>query len=531
MSSKDRVHHGAFADSESGSALSQHQYLKQARMRVGHAVLIAGAPLFCALAIANSAGYQYGISDLATYLTAAFRSVDPLLFPRDAALLEAQTRLTLADEAIGLALRASSVLGLSEFATVYTLHVGTLLLLYIATIAFGRALFRSWWSVAALTAALTIRHAVPYTRVNTLEGYFHPRTVAFALGVAALAVFLRRGIWPALAIAATGTVIHAITGFWFLICLGVAGVVSEHRDRGRLLVLGIAAASVGAAALVAVSFAGRLAQMDADWLAVLDSRKYLFPDRWPLDAWLICGGYVLAIAFAANQRRNAGCLTPRERGLLCGAAALLGIVILMLPLLLVRSALAVQLQPLRVFWILDLFATVSLIWLIAERRPLQGPRAPVALALVLLAFSCVRGVYFMTIRYPERSIAAIAPPPDPWQDAMRWAQSTDVRSHWLADPDHAFLYGTSLRVSGRRDLFLDASKDPAVAIYDRAVAMRVAERSHALADFRTLTLERVRELTRRYDLDYLITEAVLPLPLAYQNARFKVYSLRPELSH
>ena len=104
---------------------------------------------------------------------------------------------------------------------------------------------------------------------------------------------------------------------------------------------------------------------------------------------------------------------------------------------------------------------------------------------------------------------------------MRWAQSTDVRSHWLADPDHAFLYGSSLRVSARRDLFLDASKDPAVALYNRAVAMRVAERSDALADFRTLTLDRVRELTRRYDLDYLITEAVLPLPLAYQNARFK----------
>jgi hypothetical protein len=500
-------------------------------MRVGHVVLIAGAPLFCALAIANSGGYQYGISDLATYLTAAFRSVDPLLFPRDAALLDAQTKLTLADEAIGLALRASSLLGLSVFATVYALHVGTLLLLYIATIAFGRALFRSWWSVAALTASLTLRHAVPYTRVNTLEGYFHPRTVAFALGVAALAVFLRGGIWPALAIAATGTVVHTITGFWFLICLGVAGVVSEPRDRGRLLVLGIAAASLVAAALVAVPLAGRLGQMDADWLAVLASRKYLFPDRWPLGAWLICGGYVLAIAFAAGRRRNAGCLTPRERGLLGGAAALLGIVILMLPPLLVRSALAVQLQPLRVFWILDLFAIVSLIWLIAECRPLQGARAPAALALVLLAFSCMRGVYFMTIRYPERSIAAIAPPPDAWQDAMRWARSTDVRSHWLADPDHAFLYGSSLRVSGRRDVFLDASKDPAVALYDRALAMRVAERSRALADFGTLTVDRVRELARRYDLDYLITEAVLPLPLAYHNARFNVYSLWPALSH
>ena len=203
----------------------------------------------------------------------------------------------------------------------------------------------------------------------------------------------------------------------------------------------------------------------------------------------------------------------------------------MLPPLLVRNALAVQLQPLRVFWILDLFATVSLIWLIAEYRPRQGSRAPAALALALLAFSCIRGVYFMAIRYPERSIAAIAPPPDAWQDAMRWVQSTDVGSHWLTDPNHAYLYGSSLRVSGRRDVFLDASKDPAVALYDRDIAMRVEERERALADFGTLTVDRVRELARRHDLDYLITEAVLPLPLAYHNARFTVYSLSPIRSH
>jgi hypothetical protein len=491
-------------------------------MRVS-VVLIACAPLFCALAIANSGGYEYGVSDLATYLAAAFRGIDPRLFPRDAALLDAQTKLTLADEGIGLALRGGTALRVSVFAAVYALHIGTLLLLYIAAVALGRALFRSWWSVAALTTALTIRHAIPYTRVNTLEGYFHPRTVAFAVGVAALAVFLRRGTWPALAVSAASVVIHTITGIWFLICIAVAGLVCEPRDRRRLLVLGGAAALL-AAAMVAASPA-RLAEMDAEWLAVLASRTYLFPDRWPLDAWLICGGYVLVIAFAAERRRRAGRLSSRERGLIAGAAALLGIGLLMVPALLARSALVVQVQPLRVFWILDLFATIAIVWLIAEWRPRPGARAPVVLALALLAFSCVRAGYFMIVRYPDRSIAAIAPEPDAWQDAMRWAQSTDVGSHWLAHPDHAFLFGSSLRVSGRRDVLLDASKDPAVAIFDRDIAMQVAERARAVADFRTLTAGRAGELARRYDLDYLITEAVLPLPLAYHNARFNVYAV------
>lgn len=493
-----------------------------------HAVLIAGAPLFCALAIANSAGYQYGISDLATYLTAAFRAIDPLLFPRDGALVDVQTKLTFADEALALAFRAGSTVGLSVFATVYALHVATLLLLYAAAVALGRALFRSWWSVAALTVALTLRHAVPYTRVNTLEGYFHPRTLAFALGVSALAVFLRRGTWPALAVAGASIVLHTITGLWFLICLAVAGVVSEHGNRRRFLAAGVAAAALLAAAVVAGPAVDPLDQMDAAWLSVLASRTYLFPDRWPLDAWLICGGYVVVIAYATERRRRAGRLTPREMGLLVGAAALLAVVVLMLPLLLMRSALAVQLQPLRVFWMLDLFATIALIWVIAEWHPTQPSRAAAALALVLFAISFTRGVYFMEVRYPERSLSAVALPQDAWHDAMRWAQSTDVHSHWLADPNHAFLYGSSLRVSGRRDVFLDASKDPAVAIFDRTLAMQVAERARASADFSQLTADRARELARRYDLDYVITEARLSLPLAYRNARFNVYALSPE---
>jgi hypothetical protein len=410
------------------------------------------------------------------------------------------------------------------FTTIYALHIAALLLLYGSAIALGRALFRSPWSVAALAAASTIRHAIPYTRVNTLEGYFHPRTAAFALGVAALAVFLRRGTWPALALAAAAAVIHTITGLWFLICLAIAALVCEPHDRRRLLLGGGAIALVGIV-MIAGSSTVRLGRMDAEWLSVLASRTYLFPDKWPLDAWLVCGGYVLVIAVAAPRRWRAGRLNPRERGLLSGLAVLLAIAILTVPLLLARRTLAVQIQPLRVFWILDLFAIVSIIWLIAEWSPRVRPRAAAALAMVLLAFSCARGVYFMAIKYPERSIAAITPRADEWQDAMRFAQSTDPRSHWLAHPEHAFLYGSSLRVGGRRDVFLDASKDPAVAIFNRALALQVAERARAVPDFGALTAGRVHELARRYDLDYLITEALLPLPAVYRNARFSVYSL------
>ena len=40
-----------------------------------------------------------------------------------------------------------------------------------------------------------------------------------------------------------------------------------------------------------------------------------------------------------------------------------------------------------------------------------------------------------------------------------------------------------------------------------------------------MTADRARELAARYDLDYLVFEKDLPLPIAYRNGRFKVYSL------
>jgi hypothetical protein len=79
-----------------------------------------------------------------------------------------------------------------------------------------------------------------------------------------------------------------------------------------------------------------------------------------------------------------------------------------------------------------------------------------------------------------------------------------------------------------RDVFLEGTKDTAIAMYDRTVAMRVAERLPLVANFDALSAESVRALALKYDLDYLVTETTLPLPIAYRNARLTVYRLRSE---
>jgi hypothetical protein len=109
---------------------------------------------------------------------------------------------------------------------------------------------------------------------------------------------------------------------------------------------------------------------------------------------------------------------------------------------------------------------------------------------------------------------------------MTWARATPLGSGWLADPGHAARYGTSVRVAAQRDVLVEAIKDGAVGMYDRATAMRTRERVEAAGDFQTLTAERARELARRYDLDYLVTEARVDLPLAFEAGAIRIYSLR-----
>ena len=75
----------------------------------------------------------------------------------------------------------------------------------------------------------------------------------------------------------------------------------------------------------------------------------------------------------------------------------------------------------------------------------------------------------------------------------------------LADSGHAWRYGTSVRVSAGRDVFLEETKDSAIAIYSRDVAVRVVERIGALGDLSTRGTADVQRLGERYGLTHVVT--------------------------
>ena len=477
---------------------------------------------FVLLATLNSAGYRYGASDQAFYIPAVLKRLDPALFPRDGALIESQARLTVVDEAIALVARAT---GLSLPVLFAGAYLAALVLLAWGAASLGALLYRTPWAVAALLAALTLRHAITKSGTNTLEGYFHPRQLAFAFGVLAVAWFLRGSLVRPAVLVAVAFLIHSTTASWFGVWLVVATFVAERRAR---VPLGAAAVPVVAVAVWAIVFgplSGRLTRFDPAWLETLSRKDYLFALDWPATTWLVNLAYIPVILWAYRRRTLAGIAIQREKALVIGCLTLAVIFAGFLPFHAAGVALAIQLQPARVFWMLDLLAVVYVVWMAAEgvRRPTRRAQATAA---VLIALSVVRGTYLLAVRFPDRQVAAIWIADNDWGRVMAWARTTDPGAAWLADPLHAARYGTSVRVAGERDVLVEEGKDTAIGMYDRGIAMRVRERLVAVGDFATITPARCRELAATYALTYLVTDRVMDLPVAFQSGTLHVYALR-----
>ena len=505
--------------------------------RIARVALFAIA--FVVLATLNSGGYRYGASDQAFYQPAVLLQLDPALFPRDTPVLAAQTRLTAVDELIASIVRLTGVPLPGVF---FGMYLAALVLLAAGVWQIGQRLYRSEWSRVALLAAVTLRHAIARSGTNTLEGYFHPRTMAFALGALAIASFLRGRLAPSLALIAVAGVVHPTTALWFGVWFTAAAWVGYPAWRRWIVAACLAGSVAGAWALTAGPLAGRLAVMDPVWRQTLATKNYLFPLEWPAYAWILNLGYWPVIGWIYSRRVRAGLVSPLERAITLGSASLAAVFGVALGLHVIGVTIAIQLQPARLFWMFDFLATIYVVWLLAEglavpraaphvppagrtaterRAALYGP--PLLVALVILCFSVTRGIYVLV--ESDRPPVQLTIADDDWGRAMAFARTTDKHSGWIADPVHAALYGTSVRVAGERDVFVEAIKDAAIGMYDRSIAMRTAERLAAVPDFNTLTAADARRLGAEYGFDFIVTKQQLELPLAFASGTLRVYRL------
>ena len=475
---------------------------------------------FVVLATLNSGGYRYGASDQAFYQPAVLKQLDPALFPRDSVVLEAQTKLTAADDVVAVVVEGTGASVPSVFAALYVIALS---LFAWGAWQIGRELYLRPMTAVALLAALTLRHAIARSGTNTLEGYFQPRLLVYALGAVAIAAFLKKRLAVAAILLSIGAAVHPTTAVWFGVWLAVAAAIAEPTLRRGIVAAAVAGAALVVWALTVGPLAGRLVPLDPEWRRMLETKDYLFPFEWPAYAWVLNIGYLPVIAWLHQRRRQTSLVGAHERALVVGSSVLLVIFAGALGLQALNVALAYQLQPARVFWMFDFLAVLHVVWWLAEdrRRP---TRAPAFVAAGIAVLSIVRGAY--VLYEAERPPVQLTIPDNDWGRVMAWARTTPKNSAWLADPMHAVHYGTSVRVAGERDVFVEAVKDAAIGMYDRGVAVRTDERIRAVPSYYTLGAADARALAARYDLNFMVTDRSLELPLAFESGALRVYRLR-----
>jgi len=499
------------------------------------AAVVAGFLAFLILATANGAGYRYGVSDGAAYVPAVMLAENPAAFPRDAPLIRTQGQFFVVDEVLALIGRVTGASMESRFLAAYLVAVAVVWIgvIWIGSALYGREAPRpersaphltGLWLTIALAAVVTLRHHIPRTSTNSLEPYFHPRLLAFGLGIIAVAAFLRHRNVMAVALVGLAAICHGTTALWFAIVIGTSLMVVDRRWRVPGFVGGAATLAMLAWAMTAGPLRMAASSMDATWIDALGGRNFIFANEWPLWAWAANVGLLGALWVAHYVRLRRGTASARDAGLVWGATALVALFLVTLPLVTAHVALAVQFQFSRVFWVVDFLAALYV--LAAAGEALRRTRV-LTLAVVLLTASVARATYIMWSEHPERRLFQVSLVSSPWMDAMHWIASQPLNVHVVAAPDHAFKYGVSVRVAACRDVLLEDDKDSAVAMYSRPIAERVVERRKALADFSSLTPASALELATRFGVDYLVTEAALPLREVYRNAQLRIYALKP----
>ena len=307
------------------------------------------------------------------------------------------------------------------------LYVTSLLLLVAGASRIGARLYRTRWAVAALGAALTLRHAIAKTGANTLEGYFHPRQLAFALGrdrgrgVSRAAGARRRRAAPVGGAGAPDdrVLVHGVARRRRLVRPSGMAPGADRVRRRRW-------SPRAGSRLWRGPLAGRLAPMDADWLAVIGDQDYLFPLAWPVDVWVTNLIAVPVIVFCWRARTRAGLTVPARRRSWSGALALAVIFFALAALQRgpgrARRAAAGHARVLDDRLPRDHLSGVGDRG--RRRRRATGRRAAIA-AAVILALSTARGVYGCFIQFPDRRVLAIDVQHDDWRDAMAFARTTD----------------------------------------------------------------------------------------------------------
>lgn len=431
-------------------------------------------------------GYHIGVQDAAIYLPAIKHHLDPALYPHDFAIVTAQARLTLFDEALAGLARVSHV---PLEALLLLLHVlVTFGLLFgcwrIAAHCFPGACSR-WCAVVLVAAASPLPVAGTLLRVD--EVYLHPRRVATAALLLAFAGLLERrrraAGWLALAFGC-----HPQMAAW-----GLFHLVVQAWPARRV--------PVSTDALAA------LAPLDG-WTSIVGDRRHLFPGRWNLAEWAGAVFPLLACARIVRTASRVGATRVAQVARRLAVAVVLALAAaLVLPLGPVTPALL--LDPMRALHFAYVLIALLGGGLIGQVHLASRPRLRVALSVILAAVALMTArLSFASSGQVEVSAQGSS---NPYVQAFAWVRNnTPATALFALDPEYLRQPGADMhgfRALAERSMLADAIKDRAVTLYEPALVERVEREIAARSGWRSFDHEDFRRLGEQYGVNWVVVAA------------------------
>jgi hypothetical protein len=436
------------------------------------------------------------MEDDGVYLAAVKSRLNPALYPQNAAFFRIQMQATFFDNWMAAFVRLTGIP--VAYAELFWQFASIVAILACCR-GIAARLFREesarWAGVAMVGAMFTL--PVAGTALFVMDQHLHPRTLATALILLAVWLVLEGKHLPAVPVLLLSLLLHPImTLFGASFCLFLATSIADPFQEW-LRIRRRAGLGVGAAALIPLGWL--FDSPPTIWHKAVDTRGYLFLDRWAWYEWL--GAIAPLLLFwllwwIASKRRE----TLLARFAL--AVFLFGVFHLLLAVVVWGTPALIRLepmQPMRFLHLVYLFMALIGGCLIGKFLLKSSIGR---WAVFLLVFNA--GM-FASQRYQfsgsEHLELPLRPSANPWLQAFAWIRkNTPADAYFALDPYYLAAPGEDyhgFRALAERSQLADAVKDTAVVglfpalapAWDRQIEAQKNWPRFRLADFERLKTE------------------------------------------
>lgn len=459
-------------------------------------------------------GYHPGVEDDAVYLSAIQRDLHPDLYPHDFEFFTLQLQATVFDKLVAGSVRLSR---LPVSVAVLAWHLLTIFLILWGCWRVSCHCFPEWYArwAAVTTVAVLLTLPVAGTALYLVDQYLHPRALATACILAAIAAALEKKHWTTAAFLVAACLLHPImASFGGSFCVFLLWPSRTGRTHAPVWML------------AAIPMGWIFEPTSPAWQQAAHTRDYFYLSAWHWYEWIGVFAPLLLLEWFRRRGRRSGLLTlahMSSRLLFYGLFQFAVALILLLPPSLDRFK---PLQPMRYLHLLYLIMFLLAGGLIGQRF-LRTHRVR-----WLLLFVPLSAGMFLAQRqtFPDLPHVELpgAQPRNNWLQAFIWAQrNTPLDSlfalggYYMQRPGED---AQSFRARAERSALADVGKDAVVATQVPRLAPRWQAEVQAQSGWEHFQKADFDRLHTQFGVNWVILEqpGVAGLRCPYQNDRVLV---------